>query len=151
MTDQVPEVRLIEVDSSNWRAVAAVSPQPGQDRFVAPTTYYLCLSHYGGSWHSLAVEADSSVVGHLMWAVDEDDGSVWLGGLVIDGPAQRAGIGRAAVMAFLDRFGEAGRVNVALSYSPDNTLARGLYTGLGFVETGEMEGDEIVARFQRNS
>ena len=34
----------------------------------------------------------------------------------------------------------------ALSYSPSNTAARHLYQTLGFVETDEWEGDEIVAR-----
>jgi len=37
---------------------------------------------------------------------------------------------------------------VALSYRPDNTVARGLYASAGFVETGEMEDDEVVARLQ---
>ena len=34
---------------------------------------------------------------------------------------------------------------VKLSYSPDNSVARSLYAQLGFGETGEMEGDEVVA------
>jgi diamine N-acetyltransferase len=85
-----------------------------------------------------------------MWALDDEDGSVWLGGLVIDAAAQGVGVGRATVMAFLRRFSQDGSVNVALSYSPDNTIARKLYADIGFVETGEMEDDEIVARFQRD-
>ena len=34
----------------------------------------------------------------------------------------------------------------ALSYQPENTAARALYASLGFVETGEQEDDEVVAR-----
>lgn len=148
MTSSHPDVRLREVDAANWRAVAAVTPGPGQDRFVAATTYYLCLGHYGGDWHSLAVDADGSIVGHVMWAVDEEDGSTWLGGLVIDAASQGLGIGRAAVAAFVERFTKEGRINVALSYSPDNVVAQSLYADLGFVETGEKEDDEIVARLR---
>ena len=37
--------------------------------------------------------------------------------------------------------------NVALSYSSDNTGARALYASLGFRQTGEMEDDEVVARW----
>jgi diamine N-acetyltransferase len=40
-------------------------------------------------------------------------------------------------------------VNVALSYAPENRVARDLYLGLGFVESGEVEDDEIVARLVR--
>jgi len=147
---QAPVVRLIDVDESNWRDVAGVEPHPLQKRFVAPTTYYLSLAHYGGEWHPLAIETDGVIVGHVMWAEDESDGSVWLGGLVIDGSAQRKGYGREAVQVFVDRFTEDGRVNAALSYSPDNTVARQLYAGMGFVETGELEGDEVVARHRRS-
>jgi diamine N-acetyltransferase len=39
-----------------------------------------------------------------------------------------------------------GHRQFALSYLPRNTHARQLYLSLGFVETGETEGDEIVAR-----
>lgn len=148
MTSSLLDVRLLEVDASNWRAVAAVTARPGQDRFVATTTYYLCLGHYGGDWHSLAVEVAGSIVGHVMWAEDDEDGSTWLGGFVVDGASQGLGIGRAAVAAFVERFANEGRVNVALSYSPDNVVAQSLYADLGFVETGEMAEDEIVARLR---
>ena len=151
MTDSHRNLRLVEVDATNWRDVAAASPRPDQDRFVATTTYYLCLAQFGADWHSLAVAADGAIVGHVMWAVDETDGSVWLGGLVIDAAAQGRGIGRAAVAAFIEKFTEDGRVDIALSYLPDNTAARKLYADLGFVETGEMEAGEIVARLRRYS
>lgn len=83
-----------------------------------------------------------------MWAVDDEDGSVWLGGFVIDATAQSAGVGRAAVNAFLERFAEDGQYNIALSVSPENSVARHLYSSIGFVETGEMDDDEIVLRLQ---
>jgi diamine N-acetyltransferase len=84
-----------------------------------------------------------------MWATDDDEGSVWMGGLVIDQTTQGRGIGRAAVKAFIDRFTCDAEGHIALSYDPENGAARSLYASLGFVETGEMEGDEIVARYRR--
>jgi len=41
---------------------------------------------------------------------------------------------------------EHGYQHFALSYSPDNS-AKHLYHSLGFIETSEREGDEIVARY----
>lgn len=32
-----------------------------------------------------------------------------------------------------------------LSYEPDNLLAKKLYSSLGFEETGDYDGDEIIA------
>lgn len=139
-------VRLVDVDGSNWRQVIHVAPHRDQERFVAPVANYLCLAHYGGDWHPLAIEADGVVVGHVMWAIDDADDSTWMGGLVIDAGSQRRGIGRQAVAAFIERFSSDGHTNIALSYEPDNVVARDLYAGLGFAETGEMEGDEVVAR-----
>jgi diamine N-acetyltransferase len=83
-----------------------------------------------------------------MWAVDEEDGSTWLGGVVIDSAGQNQGVGRAAVLSFIDKFSSGTTMNFALSYAPDNTVARHLYSDLGFVETGEMAEDEIVARLK---
>ena len=129
---------LVDVDARNWRAVAGVTPRPEQQPFVAPITYYLCLCHYGQVWHPLAVVVDGTIVGHLMWAIDETDGSRWIGGVVIDAAAQGRGIGRAALETLIGRLAsEADCREVALSYAPDNAGARRLYRRLGFEETGE--------------
>lgn len=141
------QIDLEPVTRDNWRAVEALSVHPGQRDFVSDTAHYLLLCHYGELWHPLAVTAGGQVVGFCMWAVD-DDGSRWIGGVVVDAERQRQGIGRALVVALRERLAaEPGTPNVALSYNPENKGARALYQSLGFVETGETEDDEIVARW----
>lgn len=138
------------VGPENWRDVTALSVSEEQSRFVAEPAYYLCLCCYGDLWHPLAVRADDTTVGFLMWAIDPDDGSCWLGGILIDHAHQRRGYGRAAVTAAMQLLhDEHGVVEFALSYEPDNAPARRLYGSLGFAETDEREGDEIVARARR--
>jgi diamine N-acetyltransferase len=140
------DIELVEVTAANWRDVAAIAPHPDQQRFVASTTYYLCLCHYDGQWNPLAVVADGRLVGHVMWAEDTDK-SRWIGGLVVDASAQRQGIGRMVMAMLLDRFAAMPDCHqAALSYHPDNVVARSLYTALGFVERDEWQDDEIVAR-----
>lgn len=140
-------VELIEVNSHNWRRVAAVAPSADQERFVAPITYYLCLCSYGSEWKPLGITVDGETVGHVMWAVDPQDDSGWIGGLVIDAAHQRRGVGRAAVEALISRLEtEQGCISIGLSYQPDNTVARALYASMGFVESGEVVDDEVVAR-----
>jgi diamine N-acetyltransferase len=141
------DISLEPVTEDNWRACAALSVRPDQQAFVNDVAYYLCMCHYGSVWQPLAVVSGGEVVGFCIWGVD-DDRSRWIGGVVVDAARQRTGIGRALVVALRDRLAaEPGCPNVALSYSPDNTAARALYASLGFVETGEMEDDEIVARW----
>lgn len=145
-----PEVTLSPVDASSWRAVAAVEPRPDQGQWVAPVTRYLCLCLYDGVWQPLAVRLGDEVVGFVMWALDEDEGSHWVGGLVVDAAHQGRGVGRATVTALLRMFeGLPGHGEAALSYAAGNVAARALYASLGFVETGEESDGELVARRPR--
>lgn len=145
-------VQLVDVGPENWRSVVALRVVPEQAEFVLPVANYLCLCYYGGVWHPRAVVADQDVVGHVMWAYDEDEGATWLGGFVIDESQQRKGYGRAAVEAFIAEFTtDGGAAHIALSYQPTNVVARDLYLDLGFEETGEMADDEVVARYRRTA
>ena len=138
---------LEDVGADNWRACTALEVEQPQLRFVAPVAYYLSMCAYGDSpWRPLAVRADGAVVGFVMWGIDPADESFWIGGLVIDRRHQRQGYGRAVVTQLLDRAASDGRQGAALSYDPQSESARSLYASLGFVETGEVEGDETVAR-----
>ena len=140
-------IELVAVTAANWRDCAALTVRPGQQRFVNAVTHYLCLCAYGDTWHPLAVTRGGAVVGFVMWAAD-DDASRWIGGLVIDARHQGQGLGRAVVRQLRERLiAEPGCPNVALSYEPDNTVARGLYRSMGFRETGETEDTELVARW----
>jgi diamine N-acetyltransferase len=144
-------VILEEVGADNWRACTALEVAEEQRRFVAPVAYYLALCAYGGTpWRPLAVRVDEEIVGFVMWGIDPEDESSWIGGLVIDRRHQRRGYGRAVVTQLLERAVSDGRREAALTYLPDNTVARSLYARMGFVETGELDGDEVVARKRLN-
>ena len=98
---------LAPVTADNWRDVAGVRVAEHQQRWVADVTYYLCLSGYGGLWRSCVVlDDEGTTVGHVMWAVDPDDGSHWIGGLVIDTAHQGRGLGRATVESLMGRWEE---------------------------------------------
>ena len=139
-------VVLHEVNDENWRAVADVAPLDEQRRYVpALAARYLLLSLREGIWHSMAVCADDTVVGHIMWGRDED-GSYWLGGMVIDGTEQGQGGGRAAVRTLMKWLAQhEGCQELRLSYHPDNAVAASLYASAGFQPTAGSSGDEVVA------
>jgi diamine N-acetyltransferase len=144
--DSKARVRLRPVSRDNWRDVAELQVAESQREFVADPCRYLALCCYGGDWQPLAVYLGQRVIGFLMWAVDPADGSCWLGGILIDRSYQRRGYGRQAIQAAIKMLAEEhGYQHFALSYSPDNA-AKHLYHGLGFAETSEREGDEVVAR-----
>jgi diamine N-acetyltransferase len=149
-------VSLAPATSENWRDIARVSTTESQRDWVADVTFYLCLSAYGGLWRSHAVLDEGATVGHVMWAVDPEDDSHWIGGLVIDGGRQGRGLGRAAVEALLVLWEDhepalsgTPYTQAALSVAPDNGIALALYRSLGFAETGEMSDGELVLRRPR--
>ena len=144
----VMNIRITEITKDNWRAATAIRPAEGQDRFVNTTAYYLALCHYGDQgWQPLGIYLEDEVVGFAMWAVDPADQSHWIGGLIIDRNHQGRGVGRAAMRALIRWLESKPRCKqIALSYHPENPVARRLYRNLGFTETSEMEDDELVAR-----
>lgn len=128
-----------------WRAVADVVPRDDQREFVFPmAARYLLVSLLEADWHSLAVLADDEVVGHVMWGVD-DDGSRWIGGLMVDASQQGVGVGRAATRTLIQSLrDQPGCTAVRLTSRPDNVAAVRMYSSLGFVATAEKDGDEVV-------
>jgi len=141
------QVTLHPVDQSNWRAIARLKVFEPQREFIAEPSSYLALCCYGQDWQPLAISLGDQIIGFMMWSTDEADGSCWLGGILIDRDMQRHGYGRQAVQAAITMLqGQHGYRDFALSYQLANLAARSLYKQLGFVETGEWEGDEVVAR-----
>jgi diamine N-acetyltransferase len=150
-------VSLAPVTRENWRDLARVRATEGQREWVADVTFYLCLSTYEGLWRSYAVVDQGATVGHVMWAVDPEEDSHWIGGLVIDREQQGRGLGRATVQALLalwdaqePALSGTSYTEAALSVAPDNQSARALYRSLGFAETGELSEGELVMRRPRS-
>ena len=145
--DKVTPITLQPVNRANWRAVAQLTVSEAQQAFVAAPCYYLALCAYDQLWQPLAVVLGEQVIGFLMWAIDPADGSCWLGGILVDQHYQGRGYGKQAVQAALALLhNQHGHQHFALSYQPANLVAKHLYAALGFVETGEVEDDEVVAR-----
>jgi diamine N-acetyltransferase len=140
-------ISLRQVGHGNWRDIAKLEVSEIQREFVAEPCYYLALCCYGNEWQPLAICLEEQVIGFMMWALDPNDGSCWLGGIMVDQGMQRRGYGRQAVQAAITMLrDEYGYRNFALSYQPANLAAKNLYCELGFVETNKWEDDEIVAR-----
>lgn len=147
--DTTDSVVVEPVGAENWRAVANVAARRDQELFVMPVSWYLALCQYEGlGWKPYAIRKGDKYVGFVMAAIDDEENSYWIGGFVIDAAHQRFGYGRKAMQVLLRWGTEMGCDTAGLSYESDNAVARALYAGLGFVETGETSDDGIVARLQ---
>ena len=79
-------------------------------------------------------------------SIVDDSYCIWR--FMIDKNFQGRGYGKAgmeAVLRFIRTF-PCGEAHWCwLSYEPDNVTAKSLYHKFGFEETGEMDGDEVIA------
>ena len=107
---------------------------------------------------TFGIYKDDTPIGFLMIGYDvnsDDEGApkitkgnynIWR--IMIDKKFQGKGFGKKAMelaLEFINTFPCGTAKNCWLSYESDNDVARQLYKSVGFVETDEKDGDEIVA------
>ena len=154
-------IRFEEITNKNIWKVCMLEPFDEQKDFVAENIQSLAEAYAtrneGNNAMPLAVYDDETLIGFVMIGKgtvgNEDESdlikenySLWR--LMIDKRYQGKGLGKQTIDAVMDLirsfpFGEAKKV--WLSYEPENTRAREIYQKYGFVENGEMCGNEIVA------
>ena len=142
-------VSLREITRDNWRECARMRVAPTQVHFIASNLYSLAQSKFEPECVPLAVYNDEQLVGFVMYK-PEDYGlaKIWFIERVMIGEGhQGKGYGRAAMEALLNRLkAEKGYVAILISFVPGNEAAQKLYSALGFKDTGETEGEELVYR-----
>ena len=157
-------IRLQEITNTNIWKVCALEPFEEQKDFVAENIQSLAEAYAtrneGNNALPLAVYNDDELIGFVMigkGTVGNEEESdlikenycLWR--LMIDKKFQGKGFGKQtmdAVMALIRTFPFGEAKKVWLSYEPENTRAKGIYNKYGFVENGEMCGNEIVAVYE---
>ena len=159
-------IRLEKIGAKNLWDVVDLRVRRDQRSYVAPNDASLLEAYLAAGSECkafpFAVCRDGKPVGFLMVGYNEaamygmygeqppeavkNNYSIWR--LMIDRRYQHRGYGREAVRQALEfiRTWPCGKADhCELSYEPDNEAAKALYRSFGFVETGEMDGDEVVA------
>ncbi len=155
-------LRLEKVTGKNVWDILKLHVKDDQKNFVADNDISIIEAYTaivgGGTAFPFGLYDYDTAVGFLMIGYDTDDCwenppkiaqnnySLWR--LMIDWRYQHRGYGRAAVALALDfiRTMPCGNAEYCwLSYEPENSCAKHLYHAFGFHETGEMDGEEIIA------
>lgn len=155
-------VRLEKVNGENVWDILKLRVGAGQEDFVASNKDSIVEAYVaitgGGHAFPFGVYDGGVPVGFVMvgygkdayWtdapAIADNNYSLWR--LMIDEGHQHKGYGRRAVELALDfiRTKPCGDAACCwLSYEPENTVAKRLYGSFGFAETGDMDGDEVIA------
>lgn len=142
------DVTLRAITQANFREVVQLKVGAGQENFVAANVYSIAQAKIWPNFWPLAIYAGETPVGFLMHGLDEA-GQHWIIRLMIDAAQQQHGYGRQAMELILAQLrADPACAAVAISYDPENRVAAELYRRLGFVETGEVEHAELVARLR---
>ena len=159
-------VHLEKVDALNLWDIVGLKVSEAQQGFVASNNTSLLEAYVSMETDCtafpFAIYDDEKPVGFLMIGFNEAalyelDGveppaalkrnySLWR--LMIDSKYQHKGYGREAIKLALTfiRTWPCGKAEYcALTYEPENTVARDLYRSFGFEENGEKDGDELIA------
>lgn len=155
-------LRLEKVNGKNVWELLKLSVSESQKNYVAANEIsiieaYTAISGNGYAFPFGIYNGDTPV-GFLMIGFDVDDdwvdapdiakGNYNLWRLMIDKDYQNRGFGRKAVQLALDyiKTFPCGEAEYCwLSYEPENKAARQLYRSFGFEETGNMDGEEVIA------
>ena len=155
-------LKLKKINRKNIGELLKLEVFDNQKSFVAPNNIsiieaYLAIVENGHVF-TFGIYNDDVPVGFLMigFDVNSDDAdapkiakgnyNIWR--LMIDKKFQGKGFGKKAMdlaLEFVNTFPCGTAKYCWLSYESDNDVARQLYKSVGFVETDENDGEEIVA------
>ena len=155
-------LKLKKINRKNVGEILKLEVFDNQKRFVAPNNIsiieaYLAITENNDVF-TFGIYNDDTPIGFLMIGYDvnsDDEGApmiakgnynIWR--LMIDKEFQGKGFGKKVMdlaLEFVNTFPCGTAKYCWLSYESDNDLARKLYKSVGFVETDEKDGEEIVA------
>jgi diamine N-acetyltransferase len=139
-------ITLRPVTKENYLECIRLKVAPDQETFVASNAVSLVQAVYEEGAIPRAIYEDEMMVGFIMAQYIPTAPMPYIWRLMIEASHQGKGYGKAAMNLMLDHLKAiSGCQRIAISYAPENQTARQLYARLGFVETGEMEDDEVVA------
>lgn len=141
------QIVLKPLGTAEREKVIELEVRRSQQAFVASNAESIEEAEDGDHCVPLAIYDADVPVGFAMYALDQDDGNYWIYRLMIDQRYQRLGYGREALIELLKVMSQLPGCNhVTLGVLPENDTAIGLYRSLGFRETGQIIGGEIILR-----
>jgi len=139
-------VELREITAETVRQVTALAVAPEQQGLVASNAVSIAEAHFEPKAWFRAVAAGDELVGFVMVYRDRAARTFYVWRFMIDAQHQGRGYGRRALELLLDEARSDGATDVTLSVVPGERSAQDFYARLGFEETGEVHGGEVVMR-----
>ena len=128
------------IDKSNYWDCMALVIDESQEGFVADNKQSLVEAAYEDGLYTLGIYHEETMVGFVLYDYDDTFPGWSMSRFMIGKQFQGKGYGKQAVLTFLDYFkGKHNADKLYISVSLDNTVARKMYSSIGFEEIKEAE------------
>src|SRR4029079_4460781 len=126
-------LQLRKINRDNLFECIGLATSDDQKQFVATNVISIAQAYVEPTWVPLAIYADDTMVGFVMYGREAATGFDWIIRLMIDARYQGRGYGRATMVEVLDRLKQVpDSKSIKISYEPENHAAERLYAQLGF-------------------
>ena len=128
------------IDKSNYWDCIELVVDKSQEGFVADNKQSLVEAAYEEGLYTLGIYHEDTMIGFVLYDYDDSYPGWSMSRFMIGKQFQREGYGKQAAKDFLDYFKSKHNADkIYISVSLENTVARKMYTSLGFVELKEIE------------
>jgi len=147
------DLRLVELSAATIVAVNAMSLKPGQEQFLAPTSYAVAgaVVNPTTAWQRVVLD-DNEVVGFVSANFDEEAPQEHFRSVLwrinVDADDQGRGVGRFAVEKLLEEARSRGLDHVNVIYEAGEGGPEAFFRRVGFTPVGETEYGEVVAEIR---
>jgi diamine N-acetyltransferase len=133
-----------QITRHNFRECLGLRVREDQ-RFVAANVYSIAQSKIEPEYVPLAIYNDETMVGFIMYSIDQDRAELYLCRFMIDEKYQGKGYGKES-LALLRKIAEdtPGIRKIELSTKPDNSHGIKVYLRAGYKDTGVLDDGEEV-------
>lgn len=147
------ELRLEELSATTIVAVNTMSLKPGQEQYLAPTSYAVAgaVTNPTTAWQRVVLDGDE-VVGFVSANFDPEAPQEHFRSVLwrinVDADDQGRGVGRFAVDELLAEARERGVDHVDVIYEAGEEGPEAFFRRVGFTPTGETEFGEVIAEIR---
>ena len=143
------DVELREITADTVRQIIKLEVAPEQNQFVAPNAVSIAQAYFEPKAWFRAIYSDDEPVGFIMLFDDPDKPEYYLWRLMVADGHQREGYGRRGLELLVDYVrGRPNASELLTSYVPTEGGPEHFYRGFGFVDTGVIDGGEVVLRLE---
>jgi len=147
------ELRLVELSAATIVAVNAMSLKPGQEQFLAPTSYAVAAAviNPATAWQRVVLD-DNEVVGFVSANFDPEAPQEHFRSVLwrinVDADDQGRGVGRFAVERLLDEARSRGMDHIDVIYEAGEGGPEAFFRRVGFTPVDETEYGEVIAELR---